>query len=319
MLTRAFLVSFASLVLGAPALRAQAIIAQFSGLANPDQVIDFGANVLPNFTPVSNQFAGVVISHASYFTTGSINNLNGGFLTNDFSGQPDTLRIKFAAPISDLSFVYHQVGSGSPSQFRALLGGVLVDSFSNTSDQFQPNNYFGFTNLVFDELELDFVADFNVDELAFNLAGPPVTSFCTSSTTTNGCSPAMSASGTPSASASSGFTLSANSVEGQRAGLIFYGVDNSGWTPLPWLTGSTSFLCVKPPTQRTSAQTSGGTAGACDGVLSIDWAAFVAANPGSLGAPFQAGDRVYAQGWFRDPGAPKTTNLSNGLEFVVAP
>lgn len=319
MSTRASLVLLAPLLFGASTLHAQAIIAQSSGLANPDQVIDFGANVLPNFTPVTTQFAGITVSHASYFTISSSNNLVGGFLTNDFSGAPDTLRIRFAAPISDLSFAYHQVGSGSPSHFRALLGGVVVDSFSNTSDQFQPNNYFGFKNRVFDELQLDFVIDFNLDTLAFNLAGPTVASFCTSSTTSNGCSPAMSGVGTPSASAASGFTLSANSVEGQRVGLIFYGVDNSNWTPLPWLTGSTSFLCVKPPTQRTTAQSSGGTAGACNGVLSIDWNAFVAANPGSLGAPFQAGDRVFAQGWFRDPGAPKTTNLSNGLEFVLAP
>jgi len=309
----------AGLFLLADPLRAQAIIAQSSGLTNPDQVIDFGANVLPDFAPVSNQFAGITVSHARYFTTGSVNNMVGGFLTNDFSGPPDTLRIQFAAPISDLSFAYHQIATSAPSHFRAVLSGVVVDSFSNTSDQFQPNNYFGFTNIVFDELQLDFVVDFNVDTLAFNLAGPTLANFCTSSTTTNGCSPAISGAGTPSASAASGFTLSVNAVEGQRAGLLFYGVDNTGWTPLPWLAGSTSYLCVKPPTQRTTSQTSGGTPGACDGVLSIDWNAFVTTYPGSLGAPFQAGDHVFAQGWFRDPAAPKTTNLSNGLEFSLAP
>ena len=316
---RSAAVLFATLLVSSPALRAQAIVAQFAGLSNPDQVIDFGANVLPNFTPVTNQFAGITVSHASYFTTGTSNNLVGGFLTNDFSGAPNTLRIQFATPISDLSFVYHQVGVGAPSQFRALLGGVLVSSFSHASDQFQPNNYFGFTNLVFDELQLDFVIDFNLDTLAFNLAGPSIVSYCTSSTTTNGCVPAISGAGSPSASAASGFVLSVGSVEGQRAGLIFYGLDNSNWTPLPWLSGSTSFLCVKPPTQRTTPQLSGGTAGACNGSLSVDWSAFVAANPTSLGAPFQAGDRVFAQGWFRDPGAPKTTNLSNGLEFALVP
>jgi hypothetical protein len=236
-----------------------------------------------------------------------------------FAGAPNTLRIQFATPISDLSFVHHQVGVSAPSQFRALLGGVLVSSFSHAADQFQPNNDFGFTNLVFDELQLDFVIDFNLDTLAFNLAGPSMVSYCTSSTTTNGCVPAISGAGSPSASAASGLVLSVGSVEGQRAGLSFYGLDNSNWTPLPWLSGSTSFLCVKPPTQRTTPQLSGGTAGACNGSLSVDWSAFVAANPTSLGVPFQAGDRVFAQGWFRDPGAPKATNLSNGLEFALVP
>jgi hypothetical protein len=52
-----------------------------------------------------------------------------------------------------------------------LLQGVVVDSFSGSWNQAQPNNYFGFTNTVFDELRIDFVADFNVDTLAFN---PPL-------------------------------------------------------------------------------------------------------------------------------------------------
>ena len=147
---------------------AQAIIAQNSGLMNPGQTITFGANVLPNFTPVTNQFAGITVSHASYYTTSVVNNLVGGFLTNSFSGPPDTLSIQFASPITDLSFVYHQISTAAPSVIRALLQGVTVDSFSGTWNQTQPNNYFGFTNTVFDELQIDFVSDFNLDTLAFN-------------------------------------------------------------------------------------------------------------------------------------------------------
>jgi hypothetical protein len=159
---------------------AQAIIAQPSGLANPAQVIDFGANLYPNFQPVSTEFAGITITHASYFTTGISNNLVGGFLTNNFSaGQPNTLRIDFAAPISDLSFVYHQIGTWAPTTIRAILQGVTVDSFSGTWNQYQTNNYFGFTNTVFDTLEVDFIGDFNVDTLEFNPAGS-TTASCTS-------------------------------------------------------------------------------------------------------------------------------------------
>jgi len=127
------------------------------------------ANVLPNFTPVSTQFAGLTITHASYFTTGVSNNLMGGFLTNHFAaGLPNTLRIVFSNPIKDLSFVYHQISTAAPSVIRAVLGGVTVDSFSGTWNQSQPNNYFGFRNRHFDELQIDFVSDFNVDTLAFN-------------------------------------------------------------------------------------------------------------------------------------------------------
>ncbi|HEU4419862.1 MAG TPA: hypothetical protein VFT55_13100, partial [Planctomycetota bacterium] len=52
---------------------AQAIIAQSSGLANPGQVIDFGANLFPNWTPITNQFGGITVTHAAYFTTGVVN------------------------------------------------------------------------------------------------------------------------------------------------------------------------------------------------------------------------------------------------------
>ncbi|HZT56727.1 MAG TPA: hypothetical protein VFA35_10900, partial [Burkholderiaceae bacterium] len=100
----------AAALLAAP-VQSQAIIAQSSGLSNPDAVIDFGANLFPNFTPVTTQFAGVVLTHARYFTTGVSNNLVGGFITNDPAiGNPNTLRIQFVQPITDVSFVYHQIG-----------------------------------------------------------------------------------------------------------------------------------------------------------------------------------------------------------------
>jgi len=151
--------------------RADQIIAETSGLANPDFVEDFGAGLYPNFTPITTEFPPLVFSHTRYYTTGSSNNLQGGFLTNDFSGAPDTFTVRFPGPVTEVSFVYHQIGTFAASNFRVLLGGVVVDSFSNQSNQTQPNNYFGFTNLLFDELQVDFVADFNIDELAYSVAG----------------------------------------------------------------------------------------------------------------------------------------------------
>lgn len=145
-----------------------------------------------------------------------------------------------------------------------------------------------------------------------------VATFCTPGTTSIGCLASMSATGAPDANAGSGFVIQANNVDGQRQGLIFYGVDNSGFSPLPWGLSS-SFLCVKPPTQRLPVGTSGGTAGACDGVLSADFNSFMLANPSALGGPFLGGEQVYAQAWFRDPPSPKSTSLSDALSFVVCP
>ncbi|NUP97414.1 MAG: calcium-binding protein [Planctomycetaceae bacterium] len=142
-------------------------------------------------------------------------------------------------------------------------------------------------------------------------------SYCTAGTSTNGCTATMGAVGTPSASAGAGFTLFASNVEGQKSGLIFYGLDNAGFTPVAWGTGS-SFLCVKSPTQRSTATNSGGTANACDGTLALDWNT-LATNPTVLGFPFTAGQQVFAQAWYRDPPSPKSTALSNAVEFVVEP
>jgi len=144
-----------------------------------------------------------------------------------------------------------------------------------------------------------------------------MTSYCTSSTTSNGCVPTITHQGSPSAAASSGFELIVFSVEGQRTGLIFYGI--SGRVAFPWVAGSTSWFCVKSPVQRTFAQGSGGNNGVCNGSLQVDWNNFKAIFPGALGNPIQPGQKVQAQGWFRDPPALKTTNLSNALEFTVCP
>jgi Tol biopolymer transport system component len=141
--------------------------------------------------------------------------------------------------------------------------------------------------------------------------------YCTSSTTSNGCAPTMTSSGSPSASATAGFVLTATNVDGGRAGLVFYGVGGANGQPLAG--GSTSYLCVRAPVQRTPPQTSGGSTGQCDGSLAVDWLAFLANHPTALGQPITAGLRVNAQAWFRDPLAPSGVNLSNATEFDVLP
>ena len=152
---------------------------------------------------------------------------------------------------------------------------------------------------------------------AVKVFAPSATTYCTAGTSTNQCTPAIAFAGLPSASASSGFTLMATQLEGQQAGLFFYGIQ--GQVLSPWAAASSSFLCVKAPTQRMNVQSSGGTVGLCDGTFSQDWLAYVATHATALGAPFMPGTTVQTQAWYRDPPAPKSTNLTNALEFVLAP
>ena len=152
------------------------------------------------------------------------------------------------------------------------------------------------------------------------VTGPSIANYCTAGTTLNGCLAAMSSTGSPSVGAASGFTVSVTGVEGQKQGMILYGIT----APIATTWGaasnpSTSLLCVKAPLQRTGIQISGGTNNVCNGVLTLDFFGYVAGHPSALGVPFAAGQKAYFQGWFRDQGSPKTSSLSDALAVTFAP
>lgn len=155
-------------------------------------------------------------------------------------------------------------------------------------------------------------------ELCFD-APPPPLSYCTAGTSTAGCVPSLSSNAQPSATGQTTPVFLAVNVEGQKQAIMYYGLDNSGFTPTPWAPGSTSFRCLKSPTQRMTSQNTGSVAGSCGGQIVQDWNAFQLSQPAALGQPFLPGSKVYVQGWYRDAPAPKTTNLTNALELTVLP
>jgi hypothetical protein len=141
--------------------------------------------------------------------------------------------------------------------------------------------------------------------------------YCTAGTSTNGCTPSINANVQPNTTNNAGCVITTSGVEGQKQGILFYGVDNTGFAPTPWGFGSTSFLCAKPPTTRLGGPvSSGGSVGQCDGSYVLDWDAFQVANPSALGNPWLTGDKVFVQSWYRDPSAPRTSNFSNALELT---
>ena len=113
------------------------------------------------------------------------------------------------------------------------------------------------------------------------------TSYCTAGTSASGCQALLSATGTASASAASGFTLQASGVEGAKDGLFFWGTN--GRQANSWGNG-TSFQCVAPPVKRGGMLAGVGSAGACNGSFAQDLNALwcptcpkPAANPGRGG------------------------------------
>lgn len=163
-------------------------------------------------------------------------------------------------------------------------------------------------------------ADFNssLDAILFDRA-PVLLTYCSAGTTSHGCVAAIAASDAPSLSLANPCSLVVTGAEGVKTGMLFYGVDNTSFTPTPWGSGGTSYLCVRQPTQRTGLQNSGGTFNACDGSYVLDWNAYQSAHPLALGNPWSAGDKVFVQAWFRDPPAPKATNLSNAIQMTYVP
>ena len=151
----------------------------------------------------------------------------------------------------------------------------------------------------------------------FRLAPPAPTVHCTAGTSASGCVALLSASGTPSANAPSGFTVSASGVEGSRTGMFIFG--QGGKQALPW--GGTSFQCAPPPLATSGPLPVTGTLGACDGAFGLDLNALwcttcpkPAINPGE-------GSLVHVQLWYRDPLNPsgQTTSFSDAIELWVLP
>ncbi|MCK6446044.1 MAG: carboxypeptidase regulatory-like domain-containing protein [Planctomycetes bacterium] len=141
------------------------------------------------------------------------------------------------------------------------------------------------------------------------------TFYCTAKTNSLGCVPVMDADGNPSASAGSGFVLSAASVLNKKAGLLFYSTVGANGNPFQ---GGT--LCCKLPIVRTPVQNSGGSASGndCTGTFVFDFNGYIAAG---ADPNLVSGANVWSQYWSRDPGfaAPNNTSLSNGTSFTILP
>jgi Beta-propeller repeat len=137
-------------------------------------------------------------------------------------------------------------------------------------------------------------------------------SYCTaSSTSIPGCQAAIAATGTPSLSNPTGFTITSGSVPGGKVGICFFGKNGPANIPFGTLGGS---ICVQPPFVRSSAKQGGGTNGVCNGNYSFTLQDLINASTIVV-----AGAAINAELWARDPANPDGFLLSNGLEFVVCP
>jgi len=197
-----------------------------------------------------------------------------------------------------------QSSSGVQGNGGSVYGLISADgrfvAFASGSSNLDPGDVNGFTDV--------FLRDRGIPSV-------PAT-FCTAKTNSLGCVPAIGSYGTPSASAGSGFYLTArNELNGQLA-LFFYGT--TGSTLLPFQGG---FLCFHRPIHRSPPRSSGGSgtpATNCSGSFRWNFNAYISsgADPSLV-----AGQQVWAQAWSRDPGLlpPEDTSISDAITFVIAP
>jgi hypothetical protein len=191
--------------------------------------------------------------------------------------------------------------SNGHSQYAAITADGSVVAFES-----------GATNLV--------AGDTNgwSDVFVHEYAGPMATAYCTAGTSASGCAATLCGLGVASATAPSGFTVSAANVEGAKDGLYFFGA--SGRQANSWGNG-TSYQCVVPPVKRGGVITGVGTAGLCDGSFAQDLNVLWCPACPKPGHNPGAGALVQAQLWYRDPQntGNQTTSLSNAIEFLVTP
>jgi len=170
-----------SSLLWIPAAHATPIIDQATGLNDPDTLIDFGNNLFPNGTVITDQFAGDGVtfeigvggSGFSYATFPlNLPSIAFGVLMNrgsDNSPGP----ILFASDVSAAVFSWINL-QGGITTFSAFLNGVLVESFSVATPRppefpADSGKFYGFEGIVFDEIQLSqsITGFFRLDNLQY--------------------------------------------------------------------------------------------------------------------------------------------------------
>ncbi len=140
--------------------------------------------------------------------------------------------------------------------------------------------------------------------------------FCAPKMNSCGTLPMITMTGFPSATATSGFTVTGSNMAGLALGVLVY--SDQGSANLPFLGGS---LCINNHRRAVGVVDTLGTSGQCNGSISIDMNSFRAGLLGgdplpSLSIP---GTTVHCQYWGRDTANTFGVLLSGAFKYFVCP
>ncbi len=141
--------------------------------------------------------------------------------------------------------------------------------------------------------------------------------YCVAKQSTCLTMPSITSTGMPSATATSGFVVSATGMRARQFGMLVY--TDTGPDKVPFLGGH---LCINGIHRTVITSDTLGTPGFCDGTLAIDMNSFRAGLLGGsppLPALSTPGSTIHCQFFGRDPGNSFNALLTEGLKFTICP
>lgn len=182
-------------------------------------------------------------------------------------------------------------GQSTSLGFATVLGG----SQGGLDVYYDARNPDSLTAVAMHQTTPDSVVAYDI-QTPYTCNGP--TAYCTSQTSSAGCTPSISGDATSCPGLVSSYPVQVTGMNSNAMGFIFYGT-NPATVPL---FGGT--VCIRQPLRRSALISTGGNPGQvdCSGSLSLE--------VGHLGAP---GQTLYFQGWSTDATAVGNSNLSDAL------
>lgn len=160
----------------ATSVQATPVANSSSGLSTPSNVVDFGSNLFPNLTPITDQFSSQGVTFGSnyvYYDFGaslpSWPSLQHGIITNaDDTLQPGYML--FSSPVSAAVFNFYT--NPGTTTFSAYLENQLIETFDASTFatwQGSPARFYGFTDITFDKITFSIQGAINTSFVIDNL------------------------------------------------------------------------------------------------------------------------------------------------------